>query len=177
METYIALLRGINVSGQKMIKMADLVELLSELKLKNIRTYIQSGNVVFENTKTDPKKLASKIKEKILEYYGFDVPVIIRSQAELLTILKKNPFLGKRKEDTEKFYVAFLSEEPESENIKKMEILRNTPEEWVVSGKEIYLFYSSGYGKSKLTNNVFESKLKVIATTRNWNTVNTLSTL
>ena len=97
METYIALLRGINVSGHRMIKMEELKNVMSELNFFNIRTYIQSGNIIFETEKTGSAYLEKQIGETILKHYGFSVPVVIRSRPEMETIYKNNPFLGKKR--------------------------------------------------------------------------------
>lgn len=170
METYIAMLRGINVSGQKMIKMADLVALLSELDFKNIRTYIQSGNLIFEYPETDQKELAKQIEHKILQQYKFDVPVIIRNRKELLKIVEKNPFI-KRNEDINKLHATFLDDEPDLEIVKKFKETTIDSDEFEVMGKEVFLVCKNGYGKTKLTNGYFEKKFKTHATTRNWKTV------
>jgi uncharacterized protein (DUF1697 family) len=167
METYVAILRGINVSGQKMIKMDDLKKHLKELPFKNIRTYIQSGNIIFEHVKAEHAGLAEQIENKITQKFGFQVPVIVRSCADLNQIINNNPF----KEDTEKLYVIFLSELPQPKNIEKLMKIEKTTEQFYLFEDVIYLLCPAGYGKSKLNNNFFEQKLKVTATTRNWNTV------
>jgi uncharacterized protein (DUF1697 family) len=174
METYIALLRGINVSGQKMIKMEELKKVLAELNFDSIRTYIQSGNIVFETEKTDSSHLEKKICEIIQKHFGFNVPVVIRSRPELEIIHKNNPFLGKRNEVADKLHVTFFPEEPDPDQWKKIEENSFLPDEFISSGKEVYLFCPDGYGRTKLTNQFFENKLKLTATTRNWKTIETL---
>ena len=119
--TYIALLRGINVSGHRMIKMEDLKNMLSELNFTNIRTYIQSGNIIFDSEKKDTADLEKQIEEKILNHFGFQVPVVIRTRAELDNIHNNNPFLGKRSEPADKLHVTFFPEQPEKEHLKKIE--------------------------------------------------------
>jgi uncharacterized protein (DUF1697 family) len=173
METYIAMLRGINVSGQKIIKMADFKNHLQELNFIDVQTYIQSGNAVFKNKKTSPKALEKKITKKILEEYGFEVSVIVKSPNELTEIIKKNPFT--KDEDLSRLCVIFLSDEPTSENLKKLKGIDHSPEEYVLRGKTIYFYSPHGFGKAKMSNNFFENKLKVSATTRNWKTVNRLA--
>jgi uncharacterized protein (DUF1697 family) len=174
METYIALLRGINVSGHRMIKMEELKNVLNELNFTNIRTYIQSGNIIFESEKTDPAELAKMIAEKISENFRFEVPVVIRTLADMEKISNNNPFLGERNEPIDKLHVTFFPEEPEKEHLKKIEGLLFLPDEFIVSGREVYLFCPNGYGRTKLTNQFFENKLKLTATTRNWKTIETL---
>jgi uncharacterized protein (DUF1697 family) len=174
METYIALLRGINVSGQKMIKMGDLIKALEELNFSNIRTYIQSGNIIFQCDKTDPSQLAVKIAGKISDHFRFEVPVVIRTLAELKQVSENNPFLVKRTEDVNKLHVTFLNKEPDPGDLRKAEENSFLPDEFIVSGKEVYLFCPNGYGRTKLTNTFFENKLKSTATTRNWKTIRQL---
>ena len=174
METYIALLRGINVSGQKKIKMVELRAHLAELPLQNIRTYVQSGNVIFQSKKTDTAHLAKQVEEKILEKYGFEVVVLIKTVDDLVNVLENNPFLNERQEDTSRLFVTFLSEPPDPIKLEKLKEVIYHPEEYILSGKDIYFFSPRGYGKAKMNNNFFENKLKVSATTRNWKTVNTL---
>jgi uncharacterized protein (DUF1697 family) len=175
MPTYIALLRGINVSGQKLIKMADLKTLLSSLQLADIRTYIQSGNVVFEAAKTEEVLLAKNIEAKIKEQYAFEVPTIVRTKEALLAIIQLNPFMIKEEDDFSKPYVIFLENKPTPEQVKVVMAFNTENEIFQVIEKEVYIVYKLGAGKSKLTNTFFETKLKTNATSRNWNTVNKLS--
>ena len=174
METYIALLRGINVSGQKMIKMEELKRMLASLNFNNVRTYIQSGNITFNCAKSDPAELANMIAEKILEHFRFEVPVLIRTLADMGKISNNNPFLEKRNAPIEKLLVTFFPEEPDPVHWNKIEKDSYLPDEFVVSGREVYLYCPNGYGRTKLTNSFFESKLKLTATTRNWKTLETL---
>lgn len=171
---YISLLRGINVSGQKKIKMDALSTLYESLGLKNVKTYIQSGNVIFESEGSNPAELVNLIENKIEQTFGFFVKVLIRSKEEIQKVLEKNPFYGERKEDISKLHVTFLSEVPEHYSLKTLDKFINSTEEFFISGREIYLFCPNGYGRTKLTNNLFEKNLKVSATTRNLKTVNKL---
>lgn len=174
MKTYISILRGINVSGQKKIIMTDLQALYESLNFKDVVTYIQSGNVIF---KTDKKftdvKLAKLIEDKILEKYNFQVPVVIRTLEELQNVITQNPF---KKDDIDSLYVTFLSNAPNAINLEKLDNVSFLPDKFEIIDKEIYLSVS-GYGNTKLSNNFFESKLKVTATTRNWKTINKLASL
>lgn len=174
MKTYIAMLRGINVSGQKKVPMAELKALVEGLTYQNVRTYIQSGNVLFEYKEADPLILSKQLQEKIADVFGFEVPVIIRTPEEMQTVIKANPFIKAHETEPEKIYLTFLAETPDKEHIAKLQELRYEPEQFVLSGKEIYLYVPEGYGNAKLNNNLFENKLKVKATTRNWKTVNEL---
>ena len=174
MKTYISILRGINVSGHKKIKMDALRNIYDALKFKSVRTYIQSGNVIFKTRETDCPVLEKKIARKIAEEYNFDVPIMVKDLEELTVVIKNNPFVNKRKEDVSKLHVTFLSQTPEQANIDKIKSGLFTPDEFLLSGKTVYLFCPDGYGRTKLTNTFFENKLKIVATTRNWKTVNEL---
>ncbi len=178
MQTYIAILRGINVSGQKKILMADLKKLLEELGFKQVTTYIQSGNVVFKTSKkaTDAA-LAKSIEDKIAEKYHFQVPVLVRTEQEWNQCIQQNPFLKNASIDIEKLHVTFLDELPESSKIEALKAFEYTRDEFIINGKEIYLHCPINYGETKLSNQFFENKLKVRATTRNWKTVNKLTEL
>lgn len=174
MKKFIALLRGINVSGQKKIKMSELKLLFEEIGFRNVETYIQSGNVIFSSKENSGKILEAKISSGIKRKFGFDVQVIVINSNEIKYILKTNPFI-KKKKDAEKLYVTFLSKIPSDENIEKLYLIDYLPEEYVIDGRYIYLFVPNGYGRAKLNNNFFEDKLKVFGSTRNWKTVMALS--
>ena len=164
------MLRGINVSGQKKISMIDLKKLFESLGFKNVRTYIQSGNVIFEDSSRDILKIRNKIEKKIKETFGFEVVIIIRTTKELLKIIENNPFSKK----VEGVYVSFLSNKSGEFDIKEINKFKDKSEEFVIFSKEVYFYCPNGYGRTKLNNNFFEKKLKVSATTRNWKTVNAL---
>lgn len=174
MKTFIALLRGINVSGHKMIKMEDLRKMCASLKFVNARTYIQSGNIVFQVKQATVSDLEKKISKGIKKDFGFEVPVLVLELLELKKVLKGNPFVNKRKEDISRLHVTFLGDEPGKENLLKIKDGNYGEDEFIVAGKIIYLFCPNSYGNSKLNNNFFENKLKTTATTRNWKTLNEL---
>jgi uncharacterized protein (DUF1697 family) len=175
MQTFISILRGINVSGQKKILMADLKILFESLHFKEIATYIQSGNVVFKSdSKNTDQQLAKKIEKAISANYNFEVPVIIRTKEELEKIISQNPFTKEKNIDLKKLHVTLLSTTPDKEKVEQIKGANFLPDRFVFKGKEIYLHIPDSYGETKLSNNFFENKLKVSATTRNWNTVNKL---
>ncbi|MFZ1291554.1 MAG: DUF1697 domain-containing protein [Melioribacteraceae bacterium] len=173
MLTYIALLRGINVSGQKLIKMADLKQFLAELNFENIITYIQSGNIIFKSRISDKHKLEKLISKKINEHYGFEVEVLIKTPNELEYILLNNSFI-KQNKDPKRNYITFLFSKPLNENVEKLSKIDHMPEEYIIDEKNVFFFSPNSYGNAKMNNNYFEKKLKVFATTRNWQTVNKL---
>ena len=174
MQTYIALLRGINVSGQKKIKMAELKESLETLSFTDIVTYIQSGNIVFKSADNSVENLEKKIHKKILNDFGFEVPVLVKTPKELTYAIHNNPFQKDTSKDPKLFYVVFLKEKPLPENVSKLETYNYSPEEYVLENKIIYFYAANGAGKAKMNNNFFENKLKVQATSRNWRTTHKL---
>ncbi len=174
MITYIAILRGINVSGQKIIKMVELRSCLQTLAIENIQTYIQSGNIVFNSKLTDTKLLEANIRNLILDNWGFDVPIIIRKLEELRKIKKENPFIKNHDIDLTKLAVTFLSEEPTKDLIEGFSTFKDPVDKFEFNTREIYLHCPNGFGRSKLTNNFFEQKLKVACSSRNWKTLNNL---
>ena len=169
MKTYISILRGINVSGQKKILMIDLKTLYEELGFTNVQTYIQSGNVAFEYKETLASVLQEMIFDKIKEHYGFEVPNIILSAAEIEEAVENNPF-----KDIEKMYFTFLSELPKQGLINILNTFSFDGEFFELNKKVIYFHCPRGAGKTKMNTNFFEKKLKVTATARNLNTVKKL---
>lgn len=174
MQTYIALLRGINVSGQKKIKMADLKLSLEALSFSDVVTYIQSGNIVFKTAKNSISKLENIIHEMILNDFGFEVPVLIKTPKELRYAIKNNPFDKDNKYEKKLFAVVFLKEKPKAENIAKLKTYDYSPEEYILDDKIIFYYAANGAGNAKMNNNFFENKLKVRATSRNWRTTHKL---
>ncbi|WP_406682705.1 DUF1697 domain-containing protein [Seonamhaeicola sp. MEBiC1930] len=168
MITYIALLRGINVSGQKKVPMAELRKLLTENRLKNVQTYIQSENVIFQSFDEDKSALETIIHDAIRSHFGFDVPVLVLTPLELKQIFNGSPFLQSEKE---KSYFMFLYEKPEENLIKEVSQLNYPNEAFKITDNSIYFYCSTGYGKAKCSNNFFERKLKVTATARNYKTM------
>lgn len=170
--TYIAFLRGVNVSGQKLIKMAELKALFEKWGYKNVRTYIQSGNVVFELPKVKNETLAKKIESQLEKALGYDVTVVVRTPDEIKAIIAAYPFSKIKNHDTYRLHVAFLSAEPEKTNTKELESLSSTDEMFKVTGNNVYLIYRQDFPNTLAGKNILEKKLKVRATVRNWNTVN-----
>ncbi len=174
MSIYVAMLRGINVGGQKIVKMENLRALFEALGFRRVRTYVQSGNVIFEASRTSPDSLSKNIKKKILSDYGFSVPLILRTLGEMKKIVNDNPFLKERGIDDSKLHVTFLSELPAETTLRKLDALNSLPDQFRIRSREVYLYCPNGYGRTKLSNSAFEKLLSVEATTRNWKTVNAL---
>jgi uncharacterized protein (DUF1697 family) len=172
---YIALLRGINVAGKKIVKMEDLRASFEVLGFGRVRTYVQSGNVIFEAKRTSSDDLTEIITTKISRDFGFPIPVVLRTSDEIGKIAGDNPFLNERGLDHSKLHVTFLSALPARDAKERIDGLNARPDQFCVRGREIYLYCPNGYGRSKLSNNALEKALSTGATTRNWKTVSTLS--
>ena len=172
---YISIRRGINVSGQKKIKMLDLKSLYEALGFQNVVTYIQSGNVIFETSNKNKSNIKTLIEEAIEKKYKFYVPVELRTNREIGNIIKNSPFGNvDLAEDGTKVLVTFLGAKPGKDKVSTVLGYVILPEKLVVKGKEVYLYCPNGYGKSKLSNTFLENKLGVEATTRNWKSVHKL---
>lgn len=174
MTTYISILRGINVSGRKLIKMDVLRKMYEGLGFQNTKTYLQSGNVVFSNNNIKREKLELRISDQIEKDFEFDVLVIVLTIAELSKIIDCNPFFKQPNIDQTFLHVTFLSSKPKEIDFELIKNKKQNGEEIIFSDNAVYLYCPNGYGKTKLTNSFLETKLKVGATTRNWKTTNEL---
>jgi uncharacterized protein (DUF1697 family) len=174
MSACVSMLKGINVGGQKQIRMETLRGIYEELGFTRVRTYVQSGNVVFESTEQDPSVLVKRVEAQIKQACGYQVSVFIRQAQELRGILAGNPFINDRNEDLSKLHVTFLYRIPSEPWWSELATPRDTADEFARGEMAIYLFCPNGYGKTKLSNSLFERKLGMPVTTRNWNTVNAL---
>ncbi len=173
MATYIALLRGVNVGGNP-LKMDRLRAVCASLGFANPRTYLQSGNLVFDATASQ-SKVQLEIERKLAGETRLPARVLVRSAAELKRLIAKNPFLKDNAVDRARLHVTFLSEAPTKEALKRLAAVDAGADEFRAIGSEIYLHCPMGYGHSKLSNNQLERLLDRTATTRNWNTVTTLA--
>jgi uncharacterized protein (DUF1697 family) len=172
MAVYIAMLRGINVGPHKRIKMDRLRASFEGLGFKQVKTYIQSGNVVFKTGKISG--LGKKIEERLLNDFGFSVSVILRTREEMKKVIRGNPLLKEKGIDPLKLHVVFLSDAPTPAALTKLEGLTLPPDQARCSGKELYLYFPNGVSGSSLWKHPLDRVLSVTATMRNWNTVNQL---
>ena len=163
MKKYIVLLRGINVSGKNKLPMAELRELLNDLGFQNVQTYIQSGNIILE---ADEGKsvICNKIKESIQTKFGYDVPVIARTISEWKKAIVNYPFST----DNPKIVAFVFLNKKVYET--KIDVKGINNDEYLIDNDMVYIHCTTGFGKTKLSNNLFERKLNVTATTRNYNT-------
>jgi uncharacterized protein (DUF1697 family) len=167
MVTIISLLRGVNVAHRR-LKMSELAELYATLGFTNVRTYIQSGNVVFSNSQKDESHLAHRIHNAIRTKLRLDVTVFLRTPEELDRLVKKNPFTGN---DQSRMHVTFLYTKPTQVPSDEIAAVAAKDEKLSIFDREVFLFLPNGQGRTKLSNSFFEKLFKVPATTRNWNTV------
>ncbi|MGF9979285.1 DUF1697 domain-containing protein [Viridibacillus arvi] len=180
MTIYIALLRGINVGGHNKIKMAELKQMFERMGFTRVKTYIQSGNVLFESDEKEPFIL-KRIVHEIKAVFGFTISVILRTSSELERITGECPFSKEEISDAEassegeSLYVALLLEVPSQERIEGLSTFRTEYEDFRFEGREVYLLFQKSIRNSKLANNV--QKLGVPVTIRNWKTMNKLTTL
>jgi uncharacterized protein (DUF1697 family) len=170
METYIALLRGINVSGQKLLKMGELKSALQELSFDRVTTYLQSGNVVFKAKAQSLDELALKISRQIHQTFGFEVAVVVLSVDQLGQIILQNPFAKEIQDSDAGLYVTYLKTTPCNFDFSLIQSKLQEDEAIVKGDGVVYFYCPKGYGRTKLNNNFLESKLGVVATTRNWKT-------
>jgi len=171
MTQYVAFLRGINVGGNALIKMTDLAKVFSSLKFKNVRTYIASGNVLFESPDADPKSLELKIEKALQKAFGIEISVLVRTLSELEKIIGRDPFAKKRTDANWKLYVVFLKEAPSAALKKPLLALSGDLETYAVEGREVYSTIHKSHPKPTFSGNFIEKHLKMPATARNWNTV------
>jgi len=170
MDIYIALFRGINVGGTNKLTMNELVGILEELGCQKVKTYIQSGNVVFKSNENDASRLSKSISNKIEKYFGFAPFILLLRPEEFEKILENNPF-PKAENDPKTLHVGFLGSIPKEPNLIKLKSLRKENERFRLIGKAFYLYAPDGIGRSKLAANT-EKLLGVSMTDRNWRTVN-----
>ncbi|MEV0156986.1 DUF1697 domain-containing protein [Micromonospora sp. NPDC050686] len=176
MTRYVALLRGINVGTSTRIGMADLRRVVTDLGHEDVRTHLQSGNVVFGSPVRDAGTLARGLEKAITGEFGLTVPVLIRDAGELAAVVAGNPYPGQ--DDPTRLLVAFLAAAPTKAKAAALTVPGTENVEFTVAGREVYQhFPDGGYGRSKFTNAYLEKQLGMVATTRNWKSVRALAEL
>jgi uncharacterized protein (DUF1697 family) len=166
----ISLLRGVNVGGHHIIRMGELRELYESLGLRLPQTYVQSGNVVFGTREKNTARLAQRIEDALEKHFGFRPEVILRTLVEAREVVSRNPFAKRRGLDPAKLVVTFLGDEPSAETRRQVLAIDADPEEMHFLGRELYVYFPNGMGKSKVWPAI-TAKLKKAGTARNWNTV------
>ena len=175
LQTWVALLRGVNLGARNKVSMGELRELFSAMGAEGVRTYLQSGNVVFRSSGSR-RDLTEAIESEMHVRLGLDLRVVLRTDAELASLIAGNPFAA-REVDPTKLHVTFLAEPPSDGRISALGEKGFGPDEFRVTREAVYLHCPGGYGRSKLSNAFLEKQLGVAATTRNWRTVTTLAEL
>lgn len=171
MTRFVSLFRGINVGGNKKVRMDELKELYSDLRLKDVATYIQSGNVVCTCDDGDLDQISRKIEDGFAQKFGFSAKVIVRTSAELSDIIANNPFQDQHMEESRWVVVMCLATRPDSAALEELQKTYAGPEEIHVIGQDVYIYYPTGIGRSKLSHALLEKTLKTVGTGRNWNTI------
>jgi len=177
MAKFVALLRGINVGGKCMMRMADLRALCEDRGLLNVATYLQSGNVVFSAAKKTGSALEKLLAREIQARFDMDVAVIVRTAPEVAEVIKKNPFAREAKKDPTTVHVLLLANKPTAAQVRGFVAPESGNDAFRFVGREIYLHYPNGSARSKLNNALFERALAIRATARNLRTVESLSEL
>ena len=170
MTTYIALLRGINVGGRALVSMSHLRRSLTDLGLADVRTLIQSGNVVFRDNRK-PDALERLLEGHAQKTLGRPITFFVRTAAELDDVIARNPFPEEAKRDPGHLVVTFLKTAPPRAALRALEAAISGPETIAASGKQLFIVYPAGIGRSRLTNKLIEDKLATSGTARNWNTI------
>jgi uncharacterized protein (DUF1697 family) len=174
MHTLVSMLRGINVGGNRPLKMGKLRAIHEELGFRNVRTYLQSGNVVYEAATSGADRHAAALEQRILRDCGFEVMVAVRSLAELTAAIAANPFLGRPGIDPIFLHATFLVRHGLKASLNGIGVPLGRGEAAILLGDTVYLYCPNGYGITKINNTFFEKKLSAGATTRNWRTVTAL---
>jgi uncharacterized protein (DUF1697 family) len=177
MSSYVALLRGVNVGGNKMVKMATLKAMCESLGLDAVRTHLQSGNVVFRSADAEGR-LVGQIESAIAKTFGFESKIVIRSLAELKAVIDRDPFAkAKPPLNPSRVVVLFLANEPDADAKARLLAANRGPEALHLTGRELYIHYPDGIARSPLAKVPVEKILGTNGTARNWNTVNALHAL
>ena len=171
MTVVISMLRGVNVGGHNKIKMDALRALYESLKLRDAQTYVQSGNAIFRTDERDIPRLTKRIEDGIDRKFGFRPDVILRTAAEMREVIARNPFEKRRGIEPSKLLVLFLASDPGAEAREKVLQIKCDPEELRIEGRELYIYFPNGIGRSKLSAAKLEKTLKTPGTGRNWNSV------
>lgn len=171
MPSYIALLRGINVGGHRMVAMADLRAFLVGLGLEDVVTLLQSGNVVFKSKAKSAAKLEQLLETEAARLLELSTPFIVRSAEEWREAVAANPFPDQAKKDPARLAVMFAKDKLSESRVEELRKSIRGPEIIGAAGKQLYAIYPDGMGRSKLTINLVEAKLGTRVTARNWNTV------
>jgi uncharacterized protein (DUF1697 family) len=174
MPVVIAMLRGVNLGPHNRIKMDALRDLCGSLELRDVQTYVQSGNIVFRTKERNMAALANRIQGAIQKKFGFAPEVILRSTSEMREVIRRNPFGGMKDIEPSKLLVDFLASDPSPEACRSVLAIKTDPEKLHLAGRELYIYFTNGIGRSKLSWPALEKMLRTPGTARNWNSVSKL---
>lgn len=177
MTTYIALLRGINVGGHKMVAMAELRDLVARLGFNDVRTVLQSGNLVFTCGERSCERLERTLEAEVAKRLAVQTTFFLRRAAEWTAVISGNPFPREAERDPSRLLVTFLRDEPQAKDVKALQAAITGPEIFRVKGRHAYFVFPIGVGTTRLTPALIEKKLGTAGTGRNWNTVLKLGAL
>ena len=174
--THVCLLRGINVGGRHKLPMADLVKMFEAAGCRDVRHYIQSGNVVFSAGRSVAAAVPGTVGRAIFDSFGFDAPLILRTASAFTGIIHRHPFV-EICDDPRQLFVGFLADRPTAGAVRRMDPSRSPHDRMEVHGGEIYLMLTKGVSGSRLTSDWLDRTLNTTCTVRNWQTVNRLAAM
>jgi uncharacterized protein (DUF1697 family) len=172
-ETFVALLRGVNVGGKNKLPMKDLAAICTDAECRDVATFIQSGNVIFDASSKLATQLPGRIAGRIDERFGYRTPVILRTTEQLAAVVANNPFLQRGVAEA-LLHVLFLPAPAAPDRVDALDPNRSVPDAFAAFGSEVYLMLPNGAGRTKLTNDYFDARLATMSTGRNWRTVTKL---
>jgi uncharacterized protein (DUF1697 family) len=172
MARYVALLRGVNIGPRNRVAMPALREALEEAGFEDVKTYVQSGNVVL-SSRAKAETVRRKVERVVADRFGLEIPVVVRTRAELAAVVKRN-LLGKLATEPKRYQVSFLEKKVPAKTLKELEAVAAPTEKVVAHGREIYAWHPTGVARSKLWATLAGKDLGVTATSRNWSTVEAL---
>ena len=173
MQKFISFLRGVNMTGHNSMKMADLTSLCTDLGFRDVKTYIQSGNLIFSSDETE-EKVRARLEKGITDKFSYNISAMIRTPDEIVALSLTNPYLAEDNFDAAKMAVIFLHEAVGSEQKGKVNSVSYPPDKFHIDGREIYIYCPNGFGRTKLYTNFFENRMGVTGTARNWKTITTI---
>ncbi len=174
MPVVVSMLRGVNLGPHNRIKMDALRALYESLGLRDVQSYVQSGNILYRTSKRDLEAVARQVEEAMLERHGIRTAIVQRSCEDLRGVVERNPFAGREGIDPARLGVTFLREDPGQAARDQAAALAVGPEEMHLTGREMYVYYVNGFARTKFPGVAIEKTLKTTGTTRNWNSVTKL---
>jgi uncharacterized protein (DUF1697 family) len=174
MTVIISMLRGVNLGPNRRVKMEALRSLYESLRLRDVRTYVQSGNVIFRTEERDIALMTKRLQKAIEKTFGFQCDVILRTTSELRGVIARNPFANRRGIEPSKLLVTFLASDPGEEARKQVRKIKTNPDELWIDGREMYTYFPNGMARPKVSWAAIEKILKISGTGRNWNSITKL---